>query len=138
MQQAALPAPSWSPEQTLFMAWLAMPETQRQPRQQRDLAVELGFSEQTLSNWKHTPGFGDEVFRLTREFVKSSDLARIMYAQVRKAVKGDTAAARFVYEMTGVAPDPKATGRASVEFDNGDGQRIVFSLELGTDNSGDE
>ncbi len=58
-----------------------------------------------------------------------------MYAQVRKAVKGDTPAARFVYEMTGIAP-AQAKGAASVEFDNGDGRKVTFSLTLGTDDHG--
>ena len=91
----------WTPDQLEFMLWLAMPEYQRKPRMQRAQAVKLGLSEPTLSNWKRLPGFSDAVIALTREFVKSSELAQILYAQVRKAKKGDTQAARFVFEAVG-------------------------------------
>ena len=107
--------PGWNPKQLKFMLWLALPEGERVPKLQRDLASELNVREATLTDWKHRPGFGDEVFKLTREMIKSSALANIVQAQVDKAVKGDTGAARFVFEVAGLLHDEsKAQANASV------------------------
>lgn len=97
------------------MLWLAQPEHKRVPRMQRDIALKLGLAEPTISNWKRLPGFGDAVLDLARELIRSSDLAQILYAQIRKAKKGDTPAARFVFEAAGAMPkEPVAT----VNIDN--------------------
>jgi hypothetical protein len=87
------------------MAWLAMPETERRPRFQRDLASVLGVHETTLSEWKRLPGFGSEVVKLSRELIRATDVARIVQVQVVKALAGDNAAARFVLDFAAAWPD---------------------------------
>jgi len=101
---------TWSADQVQFMLWLALPERGRKPRTQMKLAAEMGRNDSTLSEWKHLPGFGAEVLRLTKELVKAGELAQIVYAQVRKAKRGDTAAARFVFETLGELGDAASIG----------------------------
>lgn len=50
-----------------FIDWTALPDTDRQPKTQKELAVILNVEEATLSDWKLKEGFWD----LVRERVKS-------------------------------------------------------------------
>lgn len=101
----------WSPEQLRFMAWLATPESERRPRFQRDLAGILGVHETTLSEWKRIPGFGQAVLSMAVELVKATDVARIVNAQVEKALAGDLGAARFVLDFVGGWPASAAAAQ---------------------------
>jgi hypothetical protein len=98
----ALPPHVLTPEQEHFALWLALPERAREPRTQRELAAQFGVRESTLSGWKLRPGFASEVVRLTRELVRASEIAQIVYAQTRKALRGNTEAARFVLQFADV------------------------------------
>ena len=44
-----------TPEQLVFAEWLALPSTDRIPRQQQDLAIQLKVAESTLCQWKKIP-----------------------------------------------------------------------------------
>jgi hypothetical protein len=44
-----------------YIDWLSIPSFKRFPTTQKELAVQLGVSEDTLSEWKNREGFWDEV-----------------------------------------------------------------------------
>ena len=96
------PTKAWKPNQLRFMAWLALPEVMREPRGQRAFAEKLGVHEVTICNWKHLPGFGEGVFKLAREVVKSDELSQILHGISRQARAGNIAAAEFVFRALGI------------------------------------
>lgn len=44
-----------NPKQVIFAQWLVMPDSQRSPKEQQQLAEQLGVVPSTLSEWKHLP-----------------------------------------------------------------------------------
>lgn len=50
--------------QIIFAEWLALPTIERQPPTQKELAVQLGVSEQSLCYWKEVPELWDVVASL--------------------------------------------------------------------------
>lgn len=46
-------------DQILFAEWLAMPTIERQPKTQKELAIQLGYEEHTLCCWKEIPELWD-------------------------------------------------------------------------------
>ena len=48
-----------TPQQLVFAEWLAVPTTERQPRSQKELAKQLGVSQQSLCQWKEIPELWD-------------------------------------------------------------------------------
>ena len=107
----------WKPEQVMFQTWLATPADLRTPANQRLYAAKFGRNEGTLSEWKRLPGWADEVYRLTREIVKTEALACILGAQAKLACSdapNSTQAARFVFEAVGAL----SAGGTAVNIDN--------------------
>jgi hypothetical protein len=47
----------WNDEQRFFQAWLALPEDEREPKTQAELAERIGVHAITLTRWKALPGF---------------------------------------------------------------------------------
>lgn len=54
------------PLQIQLAEWLATPDTERQPKTQKDLAIQLGVTEATLCNWKQNPELWEYRDRLLR------------------------------------------------------------------------
>ncbi len=104
----------WSADQLRFIIWLALPKAERVPKTQRALAQELGCDEATLSDWKHVPGFIDEVNQLARELVKH-DVAEVLGVIRRRARAGDLPFVNMVLTMAGLAPDVEAAGRGPAQ-----------------------
>jgi hypothetical protein len=110
---------SWSADQLLFQRWLATPSHQRQPRQQQQLARQLGHDPATLSDWKKIPGWGEAVYELG-QCELANELVPILQAQVREAKKGSLAHAQWCFELAGVwSPKQKheLTGRDGQPID---------------------
>lgn len=53
--------------QISFVEWLATPIIERQPKTQKELALQLGVSEATLCNWKQNPEVWDYRDKLLRQ-----------------------------------------------------------------------
>jgi len=107
------------------MLWLALPRDVRTPASQKDLAEKFGVTAHILSDWKHIPGFADEVVKLVRELVKTDDLANVLAAMVEEATEnGNVQAARLVLETTGLMEGGGAGGdkRVQIIIINADGK----------------
>lgn len=97
-------------EQLDYLLWCCLPSTDRQPVTESAYAAEKGMARSTLWRWKANPAFADAVLTLKWSLVKSSDVARIFDAQVRKALKGDMAAADWVMRHLGLSVPEAAQG----------------------------
>jgi hypothetical protein len=104
----------WHANQERFIAWLALPSAQRQPKTQRALAAELGVDEATLSDWKRLPGFIDAVNALARELVKH-DIAEVLGVIRREAKKGSLPYVNMVLSMAGLADDIANAGKGPAQ-----------------------
>lgn len=93
-------AKQWSPTQWRFIEWLALPKSQRKPKTQALIAVDIGVHETTLSDWKKIPGFMDTVTTLTRNQVRDA-MADVYGALVKAAANGDVQAMKLFFEMSG-------------------------------------
>ncbi len=85
-----------------FMLWCCIPEAEREPKALSAYATQHGVDRVTLWRWRQQPGFADQMLALKWSLVKASDVGRIMDAQVRKAVKGNTSAADWVFRVLGL------------------------------------
>lgn len=90
----------WTPNQVRFQEWLALPDLERMPLNQRALAKELELNEATLSRWRRLPGFETEVQRLIRENIGDA-LADVMGAFKAEAKKGSFPHQKMYFEMIG-------------------------------------
>ena len=94
---------------------MALPESARSPRRQKDFAATLGVHETTLCDWKHIPGFMDAVYALALADVRGT-LGPILRAHAKLALK-DLDSAKWVFEVAG-AWTPKQ--RTELSGPNGD------------------
>lgn len=92
-------AKMWTPDQLVFQAWLALPSAARSPKQQQQLAKQLGHDPATLSDWKRLPGFQDAVYAMALDVVKG-ELAPILHAHAKRA-HVDLDSAKWVFEIVG-------------------------------------
>ena len=107
---APIHSDNWTAPQLRFQRWLALPKAARSPRTQKALAEKIGVCEDTLTDWKHLPGFRDAVGALAREYVKD-DIPDILYAIRRDAKKGSVAHINMALAMCGMAGDIAAAGK---------------------------
>lgn len=115
----------WSSAQIAVIHWLTLPEEARRPKTQRELAEQLGYHENTISEWKRLPGFPAAVMAAKRALISVEDVGRVLDALVRKATRHgaeDVAAARAVLEYVGllgahVEPEPGAPTTVKVTID---------------------
>lgn len=63
-----------------YIDWLLMPRELRNPPTQRELAVQLGVTEQTLRNWRKEPVFQRTMTERARGHVKAHALPDIIDA----------------------------------------------------------
>lgn len=101
---------NWTVDQLRFIAWLALPKAERRPGTQRALAQQLGVGEDTLSDWKHLPGFIDDVNALARELVKH-DVAEVLGVIRREAKKANLPYVNMVLAMAGLGGDIETAGK---------------------------
>lgn len=81
------------PRKEAFIQFLAKPRPFR-GKSQRDFAKDLQVSPQTLSEWKRTEGFMDEVVKRVKENTKD-DAADIVAGLAGRARRGDPAAVKL-------------------------------------------
>lgn len=116
-------ANTWTPDQLKFQAWLALPSSERNPKQQKDLARQLEHDPATLSDWKRLPGFADAVYDMAMEVVKG-DLVPVLHAQVKEAKKGSLPHAQWLFEVAG-----KWTPTSRQQHGNVPGETFTVAVE---------
>lgn len=82
-----------------FIEWLALPPQEREPKNQKELAEKIQIDENTLSNWKKTLRFWDEVaIRRNQNFRKYT--SSIYFSLAKKAREtGDPRAVELFAKM---------------------------------------
>ena len=80
-----------------FIEFLANPED---GRTQAEWAAEHGLRPETLSRWKRAPEFWEFVWSASLIYVESR-LPRLLNLLITQAEKGNTQAARLIFELTG-------------------------------------
>lgn len=95
-----LPAVKLTNEYEEFIGFCAMPRVLREIKTQREFAKKFGVSEDTLTDWKKTPGFSEAVRNgiLAREQDGLSDVIAALRA---KAKEGSPGAARLWLQYVG-------------------------------------
>ena len=78
-----------------FILWVATPKQLRVPKTQRELAIDFGVGEDTLSEWKNRPDFTKKVAVKVKEFSKdkTTDVVHALYSRILR--NGDPAAVRL-------------------------------------------
>lgn len=74
-----------------FIAWIALPEEFRSPKNQGEFAQKFGVCQDTLSDWKKIGGFWDEV-KAERQRWGKERTPNVILGLYRKAVKEGNAA----------------------------------------------
>ena len=122
----------WSADQIKFQVWLATPSAQRSPRQQQELAAELGVSEVTLCRWKHLPGWHDAVYEHAMPIL-TGELMPILAAQVAQAKNGSLPHAQWLFELAG-----KWSPKQRVEHAGADGAPMTFTISIDRKDDSDD
>jgi predicted transcriptional regulator len=86
----------WKPQKVLALEYLIDNPT----ASQRDVALEAGVSQSTVSNWYKDPGFV-ETFYDKYMIVYNSKLPKVLDAMVNEAIEGNVQAGRLVLEHSG-------------------------------------
>lgn len=74
------------PEFLKFIEWLSIPKAFREPKTQKELALQLQVDEATLSDWKKRPQIWDEVVDRTKQWARERT-PNVIAALYRKAIK---------------------------------------------------
>ncbi len=93
-------AKNWSPNKRKLIQWLATPEMDRDPINQRRLAEKLGVHEVTLSEWKHDPELIAEVNALVETHL-ADDYSEAVASLKREMRKGSYNHLKLYFEMIG-------------------------------------
>lgn len=86
----------WKPQKVLALEYLIDNPT----ASQREVALEAGVSQGTVSNWYKDPGFV-ETFYDKYMIVYNSKLPKVLDAMVNEAIEGNVQAGRLVLEHSG-------------------------------------
>ena len=84
----------------LFAEWLAIPKEMREPRTQKEFAVQLNVQPETLSRWKKDPALQDQVYEVARAYLENR-LPEIMHGIGEKAAAGEYKFVILALELTG-------------------------------------
>lgn len=78
------------PEFLSFASWCALPSWHRTPETQKELAEQIGVSQDTLTDWKRHPEFWPLVLQLLREWMKehTSDVIGGLYNKIASGKGG--------------------------------------------------
>lgn len=78
-----------------FVEWMGLPGPEREPKEQKELAVKLGVEEPTLSNWKKVDGFWDLVREERKRWAKDK-VSDVLMGLYRSAlIEGKAAEAKL-------------------------------------------
>lgn len=94
----------WSASQLKYMAWSALPSSERKPTTEAEIAAEIGVDDRTLRRWKQLPGFWDGVKNEARANLKGS-IGRIYNALIKEAETGSFQHIKLALEMLGEHTD---------------------------------
>lgn len=115
-------------EFNLFCQWSALPRTVREPKEQKQLAEQLGVDEATLSIWKQHPEFAHNRSYLIKRWI-GEDMPDIMHAVKKRALAHSTADAKLLLEWL----DELRTGGVEVNVQNNtlnlDGENIEAAVK---------
>lgn len=95
---------NWSAAQLEYMAWSALPKSERKPATEAEIAAKVGVDDRTLRRWKQLPGFWDGVRDEARANLKSS-IGRIYDALIKEAEAGSYQHVKLALEMLGEHTD---------------------------------
>ena len=95
---------NWSSTQLKYMAWLALPKADRKPKNDTDIAKEIGVDVRTLRRWKHLPDFWENVRNEGRANLRVS-IGRIYDALIKEAEEGSYQHIKLCLEMLGEHTD---------------------------------
>ena len=78
------------PEFVAFASWCALPSWYRAPETQKELAKQIGVSQDTLTDWKRHPEFWPMVLQLLREWMKehTADIIGGLYQKITSGKGG--------------------------------------------------
>lgn len=110
---------TWTPQQTEFIEWLALPKKERKPKTVELFAKRLNVDPATLWRWKKLDGFQNAVNELARNSVQIR-LPEVYGALLREAEKGSFQHIKLTLELSG-------------DYVERSEQKIVGSLELTAD-----
>ena len=74
-----------------FVEWMGLPIPERNPKEQKQLALDLDVEEATLSDWKKTDGFWDLVKTERKKWAKDK-MSNVLAGLYKKAIKDGSAA----------------------------------------------
>jgi len=83
-----------------FVRFCATPRILREIKTQREFAKRFGVNEDTLTDWKQSPGFSERVRQIILER-EQEGLADVIDALRGKALEGDPGAARLWLQYVG-------------------------------------
>ncbi|KKU22508.1 MAG: hypothetical protein UX31_C0001G0026 [Candidatus Nomurabacteria bacterium GW2011_GWA1_46_11] len=83
-------SPRHATEYQQYIEWMALPIKEREPKTQKELAVQFGLSEWTLSQWKDRQGFWPAVEGVRKNWGKSKT-PEVLSSLYRKALTGNAA-----------------------------------------------
>jgi DNA-binding IclR family transcriptional regulator len=83
-----------------FCKWSAQPKDVREPKEQQELALELGVDKATLSIWKQNPEFAHNIRHYVKEFI-GNDFPQLMHAVKKRAMNHSTADSKLLLEWLG-------------------------------------
>uniref|UniRef100_A0A6M3L7M5 Uncharacterized protein n=1 Tax=viral metagenome TaxID=1070528 RepID=A0A6M3L7M5_9ZZZZ len=111
------PNDRWSLAQEKYQLWLAVPSSQRpiKLRTRADFARVSGIDEDLLCLWEQSAGWWDATFAIARRVV-GRQLADILEATAREAIKGSVPAQKLAYQVMGVAAE-KVEHQVNVDED---------------------
>lgn len=73
----------------IYRDWLLTPKELRTPRTQRELAEQLGVSDDTLRNWRKEPQFQRDMQRAAREAIRVEKLTDVIDTLYKQATDQD-------------------------------------------------
>ena len=91
-------ARKWTPEQQVFIMWLALPKKDRSPKTQKALAAHLEIDPDTLTNWKKLDELWDAVDNVHIDRLRNR-LGDIFDAAVGHAIKGNHNSAKIIFDF---------------------------------------
>ena len=108
-------AAGWTVKQVRFIQWLALPESERVPKTQKELAGELNLRPATLSRWKRLPGFDLAVLKEAGRRL-GQRMPEILAVIGQKAAAGDFRFVKLALELAGQDQNQQLAGQAPRPF----------------------
>ena len=129
-----------TPLQDEFIEWQLTPPTERQPQSQNQWALEHDVSPSLVTGWKRTDPFYISALkrRVAERGLNPEMMHRIIQAQADKAAKGDTHAAKVVFDyVKWLDPDPPKADVLAAPSDMSD-EELAAELQSLIDDLGND